>query len=323
MNVLAKFVHGSHLYGLDRPESDLDYKAVYMPSLTDMLVGNIRHSVNLNSNKSNTKNTQDDVDYEVYSLHKWMTMLANGEMVAMDMMFAPESMVTYLNAGGTGQTEQERKFNPVWQVRHLHREKFLSKNMTAYMGYCRKQAAKYGIKGSRIAALRQILEALDQITYSADTRLQDVMDRLPEPAHTEQTPEHFEILGSKHQLTVKLSEFHERLQKQFDKYGERARQAERNEGIDWKAVSHAFRACIQLQDLFTFGVMRLPLPEEYRPYIMKIKQGQADWNQVQQQLEDLLVQVEQYAERTTLEETTDQEQIQALLVNLVRSYWEV
>ena len=36
---LFECVHGSHLYGLNTPESDIDYKGVFMPSIDELLLG--------------------------------------------------------------------------------------------------------------------------------------------------------------------------------------------------------------------------------------------------------------------------------------------
>lgn len=81
MRLLAKFIHGSHLYKLNTETSDEDYKGIYLPELEDIILGNIKDTINLSTNKSNNKNSSDDIDYEVYSLHKWVKLLSKGEFV--------------------------------------------------------------------------------------------------------------------------------------------------------------------------------------------------------------------------------------------------
>ena len=43
--LVVKIRTGAHLYGLDGPESDTDFKAVFVPSLEDLLLGRAQHSV--------------------------------------------------------------------------------------------------------------------------------------------------------------------------------------------------------------------------------------------------------------------------------------
>ena len=82
------------------------------------------------------------------------------------------------------------------------------------------------------------------------TKVEDIKHRLPKNEfcewvfhnHEKTGPQTFyTVLGRKYQTTLSLIELKQSLNKLDAEYGERARKAEANEGIDWKALSHACR----------------------------------------------------------------------------------
>ena len=83
----------------------------------------------------------------------------------------------------------------------------------------------------------------------------------------------------------------------YSNYGKRAQQARDNMGIDWKALSHAFRAIYQLKDLYTNGDITFPLKE--REFILKIKQGELHYlnDGVGTKLDELSLEVKELAEK--------------------------
>lgn len=327
MKLLAKFIHGSHLYGLNTPDSDMDYKGVYMPSIEDYLSCSVKPSINLSTNQSNVKNSSSDVDYEVYSINKFVQMLASGEMVAFDMLFAPESMVEYYDDSGNviPSDSPELRHNPVWVLRKLNTHLFVSRDMKAYLGYCKKQAAKYGIKGSRLSDLREVVETVDELfergVLSSD-RLEQYVEHLPTTEHCYREGQMYVVLGKKHQLTTNIYEFHDRVHIAFKQYGDRAHKAEQNDGVDWKAVSHAFRAGYQLLQMYKTNRMVLPLPQEQREKVLAIKLGERDWNDVKAELEELINQVELSASCFG-HSGGSEDTINFVLLNLIRRYHNV
>ena len=55
MKILAKCIHGSKLYGLDGPDSDTDYKAIFQSDLRDLIL--------MRAAKNETKKISEDVEY--------------------------------------------------------------------------------------------------------------------------------------------------------------------------------------------------------------------------------------------------------------------
>jgi hypothetical protein len=88
-----------------------------------------------------------------------------------------------------------------------------------------------------------------------------------------------------------------------ENYGDRAKLAEKNEGIDWKALSHAVRVGREAIELLTTQQITFPLP--YADHILEIKQGKLSYATVANEIEDLLEQVEKASLVSNLREEPD------------------
>ncbi|UGL59943.1 nucleotidyltransferase [Escherichia phage vB_EcoM_RZ] len=299
MRTVMKGYFGSHLYGTSTPESDVDFKEIFVPHPRDILLGTAMNHTNLNTNNTATKNTKDDIDHELYSLKYFFKLAAEGETVALDMIHTPANLVV------------KSDLPDVWKFIQDNRSRFYTTNMKAYLGYVRKQASKYGVKGSRLAALRGVLAIVNQIPEQwvdyqegipdrlRRTKVEDIKHRLPENEfcewvfhnHEKTGPQTFyTVLGRKYQTTLSLIELKQSLNKLDAEYGERARKAEANEGIDWKALSHAYRAGYQLMEIYQTGDLVFPLREA--SIIKLIKAGELPFKEVQELLEDTVDLVE-------------------------------
>jgi len=168
LNLIVKMKFGSHLYGTDSENSDLDYKGIFLPTERQVLLNQIPKVYNYSTKDKSGKNTKDDVDTEIFSLHYFIQLACEGQTVAMDMLHAPEEMIEHSSL--------------IWKAIQRNRDKFYTKNLAAFIGYARRQAARYGIRGSRLNTVREILDILD--SKEPETKLQEFWDELPEIEHT-------------------------------------------------------------------------------------------------------------------------------------------
>ncbi|QBQ76862.1 putative nucleotidyltransferase [Escherichia phage vB_EcoM_WFK] len=296
MKTIMKGYFGSHLYGTSTPESDVDFKEIYVPHARDILTGNVKEHMSKNTNNTSSKNTKDDVDHELYSLKYFFKLAVDGETVALDMLHTPQSLVV------------KSDLPDVWKYIQDNRSRFYTTNMKSYLGYVRKQASKYGVKGSRLAVLRQALKRSNEwgqyFDNGAVIRLSHMKNVLPvgEFASWVETENEktgmqtfYNLLDRKFQDTLTNKEFNAILVKLEENYGERARKAEANEGIDWKALSHACRGGLQLLEIYKTGDLVYPLQDA--PFILDVKLGKHTFKTVQEFLEDIVDQVEHAAEQ--------------------------
>jgi hypothetical protein len=319
--IIAKFIHGSHLYKLDTPESDKDFVGIYMPSEKSLLTCNVEHSYNFSSNKENTKNSAEDTDFTVYSIHHFVKLLSKGEMVAFDMLYAPESAVEYYDQHGNRITSElaEQIHHPVYLIRHSYLDVFVHSDMRSYLGYCRRQAAKYGIRGSRLDSLYEIIKIIEPLDGSGQLKLECIRDRLPENEFVKKTEDFYEVLGKKHSWGTFISEFHQRIRRDASKYGSRAHQAMENKGVEWKSVSHIFRAGEQLRTMLVNGHMDVVLAPHIREYIMDVKLGKLDWpTEVKPKVEALMSEIDEISKKLhPIQKRVDPERVSQVLFELV------
>ncbi len=296
MNILVKMKFGSHLYGTETPESDLDFKGVFLPDLGSLIQGERVKSINNTTGSGVVKNTSDDVDEEYYSLHYFLKLALEGQTVALDMLHAPQSAIL--------------KNSHLWEVLMEQRSRFYTKNLKAFIGYARKQAAKYGIKGSRLADVRRVVKFLSNYSGNDAYKLRDVWNHLPRGEHIKFIGDPqvnllrmYQVCGKSFQETARLDYVQPILERFLLEYGIRAQMAEQNDGVDWKAMSHALRAAYQVKELFTDGTMTLPSP--HASLLTAVKQGKIDFKSVQAELETVMDVVEALSERSELPTKAD------------------
>jgi len=283
---LTKF--GSHLYGTDTPDSDTDYKGVFMPSKRMICLGRIPHSINNNKKKAEgEKNSSEDIDCELWSLQYFIEQACEGQTGALDILHANEKNII--------------KSSSIWENIIKYRDKFYTKNLEAFVGYARKQASKYGIRGSRISVAKNFLQLIEVSCPDFDInnkcKMKDIWDELPLTEHSryietnKNEVQQYEINGKIIQETVTLGYAYDIVNKYLQQYGERAKRAERNENIDWKAISHALRAAYQVKQILTEGTITFPLREA--DFLRDVKQGKLHYlNEVAPILEALMSDLE-------------------------------
>lgn len=78
--------HGSHLYGLDREGRDIDVKAIYLPTKTDLILGD---SVKTYSYKSDEL----CIEVEVKSLSSFLKSAKSCDTNCVDLLHCPTEMI--------------------------------------------------------------------------------------------------------------------------------------------------------------------------------------------------------------------------------------
>lgn len=322
MNIVEiKF--GSHLYGTSTPASDLDYKAVFIPSPNDILLQRIKPTItNSRPKQQFEKNVAGEVDIESFALHRYLSLLAEGQTVALDMLFAPIWAM-----------EQEPA--PIWQTIVRNRHRLLSRRAASFIGYCRTQANKYGIKGSRVHAVRNIVEWFDdaiathghlkRLEVAAETLPSFIAERqlehtsiisIPHPSRPDPIP-HLECCNRKAPFFTSLKDTRAIFARLLDEYGARALMAERNEGVDWKALSHAVRVGSEALELLATGWITFPLPNA--AHVLAIKKGELPYAAVAAEIEELLERVEAAQSMSSLPDAPDHDYIDQLVVAAYRA----
>lgn len=306
MDIIVKMKFGSHLYGTATENSDIDYKGVYLPSREEILLGKIPKCHSYSTGDDMSKNSPEDTDVEIYSLHYFIKLACDGQTVAMDMLHAPDEMLI--------------ESSEIWKTIVSQKHKFYTKNLKSFINYARRQASKYGIKGSRLNAVSQVLAILT--SEDPDDRLRKIWDQLPRMEYCHDAGRdpngmrQYQVCGKTFQESASIGYVIPILTKFYDDYGHRAKLAAENKNIDWKAISHALRAAIQTKEILTKNTINFPLKDA--PFLMKVKEGKLDYStKVSPVLESLMEEVENLISESELPESVDIEYWQRFICETV------
>jgi hypothetical protein len=305
MEALVEIKFGSHLYGTSTPASDLDLKGVHLPEARDLLLQRAREVITQNTNTANTRNTPADTDFESFSLQKFLKLAAEGQTVALDMLFAPRWALT-------GEP------SPLWLEIQANHKRLVSRRYASFVGYCRTQANRYGIRGSRVAASRAALGLLaDGVHHMGTTaKLGELASAIGSmsagaehmavvdiPTQQGGTVQHWEVCDRKMPFTASIKSAHGIMERVVAEYGHRALAAETNQGVDWKAVSHAVRIGRQAIELLETGRVEFPRPDA--AHLRAIKTGQLPYAAVGAEIDYLLPEIEAASARSPLPDAPD------------------
>ena len=319
INKIFECEFGSTVYGTSLPTSDKDYKGIYLPSAKEIILGNAVESIHHTTKpQGQLKNGSADIDTEFHTLKKYMHLLLKGETVALTMLFMPEKHILHKTS--------------VWDIIKRNKHNFLHSGVSAFAGYCRQQANKYGIKGSRVAASRTATEFFGKY-YIQNPQIKlkdiwpDIINTFAGMEHVEfledymrGNPEHkvrmLSVCNRKVQEHITVKEALKIYQHLFDEYGTRALQAENNENVDWKACMHAVRVAGEAYELLTTGHITYPRPEA--ELLLKIRKGELPYKQVAELIENGLVSLEDAVVKSKLPKEPNKSFADHLIFNAYR-----
>ncbi len=322
MRPIITILTGSHLYGTNIEGSDHDYKVVYIPSPRSILLGE-------DTDLENASRAKDDIgeslaelhggakiDVEFLDLQKFVEMLCQGQTNATDMLFAPASFYV-----GSPSAE--------WYTLTNNREKFISRNCKAFVGYCRAQVRKFVVKQERFEALESIVSYLERFE---DARFRRLLEATVAEGFSSNVPSHtlidisletgakithLNVCETRVPLTATIKEARRIYRRQRDRYGERVRNNSAADNKDWKSMYHAVRVAYEAIELLTTGELKFPRPE--RRVLLEIRQGEYSLEIVQNLIEKGLRRVEEAVMASTLPEEPDLQFAESLVEELYRS----
>lgn len=295
-------IFGSTLYGTSRNgKSDLDVKGIYLPSKEALALQKVQHCLSFSTGDSVTKNTEHDIDIQIWSIQKWLLqLLPEGNTNALDLLFSfthPKCVLI-----------EDQHMKQIFE----HANEFIDiKNIDGCISYAINQAKKYGMKGTKLGTLISIFNWLrNDITYLPTDKLSVFSNQLIEKnligcKQINKNDTSFLAIHDKlYHFGISMKEFYTRIESETNKYGERAFQAMQNEGIDWKAISHAIRAIRQIEMLHEKGTIEYPL--SCKDELISIKEGNKPWSEVEQIICDGINKIKTISSSTTFKKFNTQ-----------------
>lgn len=306
MRILAKIIHGSRLYGLEDPiKSDWDYKGIYLPPINDLI---LMKGSQVESHKVTEGNLKEE--YENFSLQKFLKLCSNGEDCAMVMLHVQPSDILI--------------DSDIYQYLRENRKKFYTKRINGSLRYAKSQMCKYALRAGRMKAVESTIKWLQNGVNNGAARVHQIWDLKPmgeylsegiEERNNTSDRRYFECSGKRITATVSPQYALEIFTNLYESYGSRVKIAKSLDGQDWKAISHSFRVGFQLKSIYLNANFSYPLPET--EFIKRIKSGSADYlnENVDEQLNNLISEVEQLAEKSTFPEKVDQDWLDSIILD--------
>ena len=184
--------YGSHLYGLNTENSDLDFRGVYIPNLDDVILHKDKDEINeeleiylpqeplqqkehilgeiymepivsekgkqINGNRDNLKK----VDVKIFSLQKFIQLCSKADTNALDLLFSMDSkhVPYYLPE----HKDTDKEFWSIMRRIHLNRDKLINTDrLESPITYALKQASKYSIKGNYVTLLDKLIQVSKEL----------------------------------------------------------------------------------------------------------------------------------------------------------------
>lgn len=257
--VLFEVVYGSRLYGTNTPESDYDYKRVYLPRLPDMLLGK---KVSITQSKYDAQGKPvsstepmppDGVEYSDIPVQVYMDDFVKGQTYAVEMA------MEFIKPQYSTHTFYDANREMV--------ERFLTGNITPMVGFAAKQCRDYTDRGTRLKIMQDIMTQLNALEkkHGEETQLskevsgKTLMEAIAKKQKLEmKTQQHgqvsLEVNGRSYMANTTIKHLKGQVQKKIDQYGPRSTEASEEE-VEWKSLSHAVRVYQQVQELATYRTM--------------------------------------------------------------------
>jgi len=307
---------GSKLYGTDTENSDTDMKFLFIPDVKDVLLKKDKEFIRITP-QTKLKNTKDDIDFDGFSIYKFLHLVEKSETGAIDILFSMFSKSIIF---------EDKKYTDI--IRRNYKS-LLNKNMHSFIGYALGQTKKFNIKGARFAELSKFNDFLGTLEITEDSKVRDYVDEIVEyvkdfkyikvdlfaGARGSQLL-YVYVLGKLFILTLKMQTFVKQVQAQFDQFGNRTRSTAMTEDkVDYKALSHSLRIALEVQELLLTKFIRFPLKDA--DLLRDIKQGKHDVDEVIGKVESVLANVDDLLLNSDLPEKSDKDFIEDCILTFL------
>lgn len=287
-------IHGSWLYGLAHDKSDIDIKVIYMPSKTDLILGDAVKTYNY-------KNDELDIEVEVKSLSSFLKSAASVDTNCVDLLHSPDEMCLFKNK--------------LWEDIVIHKSNLYAKNMKGLVGYVKTHSKKYTNKIGRLEEMKKVLKSSQAVDYDLIPKYKTVKDvaegvswkdfkyvkKITLVQDHEQ--QYLEICGKKYIYTWGVDQLVKAMEHEISRYGKRSNKG-LDTGVDSKSLSHALRVLFEMRELVYSRNITFPLQD--KDYILKVKKGEiTDLGEILDKIDLLYDEVIYALENSDLPENVD------------------
>jgi hypothetical protein len=267
--LIFKLRTGSHLYGLNHPESDEDFGGVFIPK-SEYILGLKRVEEVDNSTKSSTaghRNTADDVDDKVYALPKYLHLALENNPNIVEFFFAtPENILVN---------------SPEWQSLVAGRSHIVSQKIYhTFKGYAFSQKKKLTVKSERFTSLAKGLDWIEESFTPEERNRDDIPISETDATQLNSMLKYYKNLRyncESFHLGMSIKMIYEHLKTEYDTYGWRVHtKTFETLGYDVKFGYHLIRILSEAVDLLATGELHYPISGQAREDILAVREAKLD-----------------------------------------------
>jgi hypothetical protein len=296
---------GSHLFGTDTPDSDLDMFGIFMPC-EEMVYGFQRcEEVDLSiKDKDDTgRNTAAAVDRKLHEYRKFVRLAMQNNPNILHVLFADEKNVAFCNVWG-----RELLVNA---------EMFPHKGAHGrFVAYADSQRHKMRIKPERYRELEKGLEVLEG---QDESRTMGEFRGVPPFVGPGPSGKHMRVGDINIETGFYLKRAKKMIRDRLSKATNRVELFTKH-GYDVKFASNLIQLLKEGIELMNTGRIRMPLA--YRQDILDVKAGKYSAERIQEWADELIEEAREAYEGSTLPKDPRSEQIERITVNSVRAWLE-
>lgn len=310
MEILVKSLFGSYLFGTNNENSDRDYIGVYIPEFRNIIL-NKKHSVIIKDSNPSQKNDKDDVDFQIFSIFHFFNLAYSGNTSSIEMLNIPKDF-----------TLEEKS---VWDKIRKRKRVFYSKKIYSFVGYCINQMNVYSLKGEKLRFLKDLISFFE--SKQKDTRLVDVWNEfsfsefIKEVETSPNGVRQIKFMDKIFPETCSIEYVLTNLKNHRKKYGSRSSIAMKNQGIDWSAISHAYRVISEVIEICETGEIQFPVKE--RKLILEIKNGMHNFSKIETLISESVERAKIAINKSDFPDSPDRELVDELLLEVLVEFFGI
>lgn len=288
--ILYSTQFGSRLFGTSTPQSDTDIKHIILPEIGSLLRGRTLSNRSVTTNEL-TKNGPEDVDVEYVPLQCLARDFYEGQTYALEIAYSIDgshAAQTHYDASGSP-FPMDPSSDFCLFIAEL-KERFLTSNIKAMMGYVLSQASLYSLKGERLnaaKAVRDLLDAAPPCKSLGEAMLNPAFAASAQ-AVAQQHPHFaidtyddgkggvapcFRLLNKTIPFSVSIANAILPVKNCVKTFGHRAESAS-IDNVDWKATMHALRIVDEGISLMRHERISLPVSPDRAQALLSIRRGE-------------------------------------------------
>ena len=333
-NCIAIFKVGSQLYGTNIPTSDTDYEGIFIEEPDHIIGTNRCDEVDFSTNKTNKRNTENDIDLKLFSLRKFFSLAKQNNPNKIELFFIPEDKYIFKTK--------------IWETILNNKHLFISKKLKfSFSGYAFSQRNKLLTKKQRLNELKEFklllenglknnhkiigdMDLCETVYHKKYDKEKDQLIQMPKKKlkydfkhikykMTQEGTDAILVNEKEYNYGMNIEKLYNYITKEIDKYGGRT-EFLKEYGFDVKFAMHMFRLFEEAKELLTTGEIKFPLNN--RHFLLDIRNGKYSLDNLIEMSEDLDNKINNLYDNSKIQYSCNEPEINNLQIKLILDYWK-